>query len=149
MPVKPRVLCLGADPALNRTRRLLLQPSFEVAVATAFADAAAILGRASRDRQPFHLVLVCYTTITEEAEALVALLEASFPETKILALDHGLPRLRLTPPHLECRPDGPADLVRRIREMTGVVASAPAPQSSERGAIRKPPSANESGCTGR
>lgn len=115
MSRKPRILCLGYDPALNRTRRLLLQRSFDVRQAASLAEAQQIL----RD-QPVHVVLICSSVPTHDARAIVRLVRTDCPDAKILALEQGSPRLFLAPPDLEVRPDGPADLLRQLAAMTGL-----------------------------
>ena len=115
MPVRPEVLCFGADPVLNRTRRLILQPVFDVCVASSLAELASWL----QERQ-FRVILLCQTLPLEDARTALELVRTLHPDAKILALEEGHPRLFLRAPHQEVRLDGPPDLLHKVAAMAGI-----------------------------
>jgi CheY-like chemotaxis protein len=115
MTAKPEILCVGRDPVLNRTRRMVLHRCFEVTIAAKPAEAAALLAG-----RPFDLVLLCYSLSGEDCRAMLEQAQKLQPTAKILALSSGEPRLTLAAPHQEFASEGPADLLHKIAAMTGL-----------------------------
>jgi hypothetical protein len=137
MPDRPEVLCFGVDPILNRTRRLILQPTFEVCVASTLAEAASWL-----QERRVRVVLLCHTLTLDDARAAMELARAVHPEARILALEEGHPRLFLRAPHQEVRLDGPADLLRRVAGIAGVRLPEPGAPAAVNPPRRHPSSAD-------
>lgn len=137
MPVRPEVLCFGADPFLNRTRRLILQPACDVCVASTLAEAASWL-----QERRFSVVLLCQTLSLEDARTALELVHTLQPDARILALEDGHPRLFLHAPHLELRLEGPADLLHQIAVMTGVRLPESAPLPETKTPRKAPPNAD-------
>lgn len=136
MAARPEILCFGADPVLNGTRRLILLPLFDVCVASTLADAAFCL----RERR-IRLILLCHTLSADDARSAVEVVRALHPNARILALEGGHPRLFLRPPHQEVRLDGPADLLRKIAAMTGVPIPDPVLPATRKSPRKSPPRA--------
>lgn len=135
MAVRPEVLCLSADPVLNRTRRLVLLPWFEVCVASSLEEAASWM-----QERRFRVIILCHTLSPDDGRAALELAHTLNPDARILSLEEGNPRLSVRSPHQEVRLDGPADLLRHVASMAGVPLPEPGP-SSEATAPTKPPSA--------
>lgn len=133
MPARPEVLCFGADPVLNRTRHLILQPAFDVDVASTLAEVASWL-----QERRFSVVLLCQTLSLDDARSALELVHTLQPEARLLALEEGNPRLLLRSPHQEVRLEGPADLLRRVAAITGVRLPEPLFQPAP-GTTRKSP----------
>jgi hypothetical protein len=136
MSARPEVLCFGADPVLNRTRRLILQPTFEVCVASTLAEAASWL-----QERRFQVILLCQTLSLDDARSALELVHTLHPEARILALEEGHPRLFLRAPHQEVRLEGPVDLLRKVAVMTGVRLPEPAPPPAANASRKSPPRA--------
>jgi len=136
MPARPGVLCFGADPVLNRTRRLILQPIFDVCVASTLAEAASWL-----QERPIRAVVLCHTLDLDDARSALELVHTLRPDAAILALEEGHPRLFLRPPHREVRLEGPADLVRQLAAIAGVRLPEPPLPSSAKSPRKSPPPA--------
>ncbi len=115
MHARPEILCFGADPVLNRTRRLILQPAFDVCVASTLSEVASWL-----QERRFRVILLCQTLDLDDARSALELAHTLNPESRILALEEGNPRLFLRAPHQEVRLDGPADLLRKVASLAGV-----------------------------
>src|SRR5579875_1575247 len=115
---RPSLLCVGNDPALLRTRRLVRQSKFGVTLASGKAEALGLLADHS-----FDLVLLCYSLQRREAEALVEAVHHASSATRVLALTHGYERLGLTEPDEEFWAPGPAELVRKAADMIGLEAT--------------------------
>jgi CheY-like chemotaxis protein len=113
--VRPEILCIGRDPVLNRTRRMVLHRCFVVAIAASRAEAVAQLAARS-----FDLVLLCYSLSDEDCQSLLKDVQTAQPNAKILALSSGHMRLTLALPHEEFASEGPEDLLRKIAAMTGL-----------------------------
>ncbi len=135
MSDRPEVLSFGVDPVLNRTRRLILQPIFDVYVASTLAEAASWL----QERQ-FRVVLLCHTLTLDDARTALELAHTLHPEARILALEEGHPRLWLRAPHQEVRLDGPADLLRKVAGIAGVRLPEPAARAAAQPPRKSPPS---------
>ena len=114
MPARPEVRCFGADPVLNRTRRLVLQPVFTVFVASTLAELASWL-----QERRFRVVVFCHSLPLEDARTALELMHTLHPEARILSLEEGHPRLFLHAPHQEVRLEGPADLLRKVASLAG------------------------------
>lgn len=112
---KPAILCLGSDVVLNRTRRLIFEPWFEVTVAEELSAAAALLSE-----RRFTLVLLCYSLGEDECRAMVELVHRVSSETKILALAEGRERLELRAQDEIHLSSGPAELLSKAASMAGV-----------------------------
>ena len=128
----PEILCVGNDPVLNRTRRLMFQPYLEVRLAGNLPDAATLL-----TEHRFKLVLLCYSIAAEDARALVDFIHRLESRPRILALEYEGPRLFLTHPDEEFRPAGPASLLRKVAAMAGIELPEPAVPSPEKQARRR------------
>jgi DNA-binding response OmpR family regulator len=116
MSGKPEILCVGHDAVLNRTRRLILQRCFDVALAESVPDAESLLSKGR-----FALVLLCYSLTDEECSAMVEFVHSLASQPKILALGHGRGRiLRLSARDEEFQPRGPAELVMKAAAMAGI-----------------------------
>lgn len=137
MPARPEVLCFGADPVLNRTRRLILQSAFEVCVASSLEEAASWL-----QERRFRVVLLCQTLSLDNARSALELVHSLQPEARILALEEGQPRLFLRAPHQEVRLDGPADLIGKVAALTGVRLPEQIPPSAAKAPRKSPPRAD-------
>lgn len=135
MPARPEVLCFGADPVLNRTRRLILQTHFDVCVACTLAETASWL-----QERRFRVVVLCQTLELEDGRTALELVHTLNPDARVLALEEGNPRFFLHVPHQEVRLDGPADLLRKVAAMAGVRLPEPVPRPGGK-APRKSPSA--------
>lgn len=113
---KPEMLCVGLDPLLNGTRRLVLERCFTVDLADSVQDAFELL-----KTRPFDLVLLCYSLPDDECRAAVEFIRhvrggrASRP--RILALVEGRQRLKLTGSDEEFVPSGPAELLAKAAAM--------------------------------
>lgn len=137
MPERPEILCFGADPVLNRTRRLILLPAFDVCIASTLAEAASWL-----QERRFRVVLLCQTLSLEDARTALELVHTLQPDALILALEDGHPRLALHPPHQEIRLEGPADLVRRLAAITGLRLPEPVLPPAAKAPRKVPPVAD-------
>lgn len=135
---KPRLLCVGHDGMLNRTRRLILQKTFDVTLAEELADAAAIL-----EKERHALVLLCYSLTDEECRAMVQLIHGLSPETRILAMGPGRQRLPLRAFDSLFHSNGPEDLLKQIAAMTATAPGKAIPVSEAR--RRPPPAEGEPG----
>jgi ActR/RegA family two-component response regulator len=124
---KPCLLCVGHDGMLNRTRRLILQKTFDVILVEDLGDAAAIL-----KQQRCALVLLCYSLTDEECRAMVQLIHGLAPETRILALGPARERLPLGARDGLFQSSGPADLVHQIATMMGTARETVLPASAPR-----------------
>jgi hypothetical protein len=134
MPVRPEVLCFGADPVLNRTRRLILQTVFDVCVASSLAELASWL-----QERRFRVILLCQTLPLDDARSALELVHTLHPEARILALEEGHPRLFLRAPHQEVRLDGPADLLRKVAGIAGVRLPEPVPPPDAKAPCKSSP----------
>jgi CheY-like chemotaxis protein len=112
---KPELLCVGHDPILNRTRRLILERCFEVKVAHGLTEAVALLSG-----QRFDLVLLCYTLTDEECRAAVEFIHSLSSPMKILALAHARDGLLLGTEDEEFVSGGPAELLNKAAAMAGI-----------------------------
>lgn len=114
----PTILCIGHDPLLNRTRRLILQQRFDVKLACTVAEATALLASERCD-----LVLLCYSLTEEECEAMVEFIHKLPAKTRILALAHGRrENLLLGPQDEEFVSGGPAELLSKASSIAGLPA---------------------------
>jgi hypothetical protein len=136
MHARPEVLCFGADPVLNRTRRLILQRVFDVCAASTLSEVASWL-----QERRFAVILLCQTLSLDDARSALELARALNPEARLLALEEGNPRLFLREPHLEVRLDGPADLLRTVASLAGVRLPEPAPALPSTPSRKVPPRA--------
>ena len=131
MAAKPKVLCLGYDPVLNRTRRLILQRSFDVTLAKSLPEAVPLLWE-----RRFDLVLLCHSLTDGDCRAVLALMDTLPHRPKVLALTSGRDRSSLAPPDEEFAPAGPAELLQKAAAMTGIALTLigdgepPPPQKS-------------------
>jgi DNA-binding response OmpR family regulator len=82
--LKPKILCVGRDPSLNRTRQLVLERQFEVRVAQSVTEAFALLSG-----QRFDLVLLCYSLSDEECRSAADFVHGLPSPIRILALAEG------------------------------------------------------------
>jgi hypothetical protein len=128
MSGKPELLCVGHDPVLNRTRRLILEKCFEVTLAHTVPEAISLL---SEER--FDLVLLCYSLTDEECRKAVEFIHSLSTPAKILALAEGRERLLLGAQDEEFLSGGPAELVRKAVAMVGIP-----PSEAERCAVDLP-----------
>lgn len=126
MAARPEILCVGHDPVLNRTRRLILQRCFDVRLASQTPEAVALL-QSSR----FDLVLLCYSLTDQECEAIIEFVHSLPEKPKILALAQVRARLSLHSPDEEFLSPGPADLLRKTASMAGVPVTEPMDPASE------------------
>lgn len=115
---KRKLLCMGHDPVLNRTRRLILQRCFDVRAASQMPEAVALLTESR-----FDLVLLCYSLSEDECRAVVEFVHGQGGKTKILALAQGRRRLGLNPPDEEFCSGGPVELLRKTAEMAGIATT--------------------------
>jgi len=115
---KPELLCVGHDPILNRTRRLVLEKCFEVALAHTVPEAIALLSR-----QRFDLVLLCYSLTDEECRKAVEFIHSLSAPAKILALAGARERLLLGAQDEEFLSGGPAELLQKAIAMAGIPPS--------------------------
>jgi hypothetical protein len=136
----PRLLCIGHDGMLNRTRHLILQKTFAVTLTGDLADAAAIL-----KREPQALVLLCYSLTDEECRAMVQLIHGLSPQTRILALGPARERLPLGALDGSFHSSGPEDLLRQISAMMGKARGTAFPAGDPW--RRRPPIEGETGET--
>jgi hypothetical protein len=109
---KPEMLCVGRDPLLNGTRRLVLEKYFEVHLAQRVPEACLLL-----KAKPFDLVLLCYSLTDEECQVAIACIEGLPARPKILALAQGHQRLLLQGGDEEFAPSGPAELLAKPSAM--------------------------------
>lgn len=137
MHARPEVLCFGADPALNRTRRLILERAFDVRAASTLPEVASWL-----QERRFAVILLCQTLSLDDAQSAMELARALNPEARLLALEEGNPRLFLRDPHQEVRLDGPADLLRTVASLAGVRLPEPAPVLPPTASRKVPPRAD-------
>ncbi|HUB20252.1 MAG TPA: hypothetical protein VL990_16545 [Acidobacteriaceae bacterium] len=114
MKGKPQVLCVGRDVVLNRTRRLILEKSFEVKVAQNVGEALALLSG-----QRFDLALLCHSLSESESREVVEFVHRLPSPIRILALSEGRDSLLLGPQDDECVSAGPADLLKKVMAMAG------------------------------
>lgn len=134
MPARPEVLCFGADPVLNRTRRLILQPAFDVCLASTIAELASWL-----QERRFRVVVLCHSLPLEDARTALELIHTLHPEARILSLEEGHPRLFLHAPHQEVRLEGPADLLHKVASLAGVRLPEPVPPPATNPPRKCPP----------
>lgn len=130
MGSQPELLCVGHDPVLNRTRRLLFEPFFAVRVAGNLRDAVTLLSE-----HRFQLVLLCYSLDTDGCRALVDFVQLLEHRPRVLALEYGGPRCHLAPPDEEFRPSGPASLLHKAAAMAGIQI----PENPPAGPAHPPP----------
>lgn len=116
-PGKPKLLCLGHDFVLNRTRRLILEKSFDVTLAEELPEAAKLLPESA-----FAVVLLCYSLTEEESRAALEMVHRVSPEARILMLSEG--RLALGPRDQMLLYGGPADLLKKAASMAGIPVEA-------------------------
>ena len=128
MAGKPELLCIGHDPVLNRTRRLILEKCFEVTLAHTVAEAIALLSS-----QRFDLVLLCYSLTDEECRKMVEFIHSLPSPAKILALAEGRERLLLSAQDEEFVSGGPAELLQKAVSMAGIP-----PSEAEKCAVDQP-----------
>lgn len=127
MGARPKILCLGHDPLLNRTRRLILEKHFDVNLASTVAEAAALLAS-----QPCDLVLLCYSLTDAESSAVVEFIHKLPSETKVLVLGEGRRgSLLLGPQDEEFVSGGPAELLSKAWSMVGLPDSDETSRSGE------------------
>jgi hypothetical protein len=113
---KPEMLCVGHDPVLNRTRRLVLERCFAVTLAESVNQAMSLL-----TARRFALMLLCYSLADEECSALVEFVHGRAAATKILALGQGRDRLLgFREADEEFQPRGPEELVMKAAAMAGI-----------------------------
>lgn len=119
MGTQPEILCVGHDPLLNRTRRLILQRRFTVNLASSVAEATAVLASQACD-----LVLLCYSMSDQECAAMVEYIHSLPVQTRILVLAEGRrDGLLLRPGDEEFVLGGPAELLGKAVSMVGLSAS--------------------------
>jgi CheY-like chemotaxis protein len=116
---RPKILCLGSDVLLNRTRLLVLQRCFAVTLASNATQAVTLLSE-----QQFDLVLLCYSLGDDNCRAIIEMLRAQPMRTPILALAYVQKRFDLTKPDEEFFSAGPVDLVQKVAAMTGIPLEA-------------------------
>jgi len=136
MPDRSEVLCFGADPVLNRTRRLILQSACDVCVASTLAEAASWM-----QERRFCVILLCHTLSLDDARSALELAHTLNPEARILALEEGHPRLFLRAPHQEVRLEGPADLLRKVAAIAGLRLPEPVLPPTAKAPRKSPPRA--------
>ena len=135
----PRILCLGHDPLLNRTRRLILEPRFQVRLANTLAEATALLAS-----EPCDLVLLCYSLTDDECGAMVEFIHKLTAETKILVLvQDRCESLLLRPQDEEFVSAGPAELLSKALSMVGSPESGTTTRQSEKGSSLAAPRAHK------
>jgi hypothetical protein len=110
--LKPKILCVGRDPSLNRTRQLVLERQFEVRVAQSVTEAFALLSG-----QRFDLVLLCYSLSDEECRSAADFVHGLPSPIRILALAEGRERLALAKQDEEFVSSGPAELLKKAAAM--------------------------------
>lgn len=137
MTGKPQVLCLGHDPILNRTRRLILQRYFEVTLADRLQEAVSQLSI-----EHFDLVLLCYSLTDDECRAVIDFIHKLPEPPRILALAQARQRLRLAPQDEEFLLAGPEQLLSKATSMAGIPIEEPAKEDPKQPA-RKNPFENE------
>jgi len=115
---KPQILCIGHDPVLNRTRRLILEKHFEVSLAHGPEESVALLGK-----RRFALILLCYSLTDDECRAVVEILHGVAPDTRILALGEVRERLGLSAPDEVFVSGGPAELLKKCVSIVGMNAA--------------------------
>jgi hypothetical protein len=118
MSRKPEILCVGHDPMLNRTRRLILERCFAVKLAHSVPEALALV-RTER----FAIVLLCYTLTDAECGPVVDFVHGLGSRPKILALAE--PRARRLPlgdEDEEFVSHGPAELLNKVVAMAGITS---------------------------
>ena len=81
---KARVVCLGRDPQLLRTRLQVLVKTYDAVEVSSVEE----LGELPAE-PAFDLVLLCHSLSWEECRASVQIAEQRWPEAKILALTTG------------------------------------------------------------
>jgi CheY-like chemotaxis protein len=118
MAEKPELLCLGHDPILNRTRRLVFEKCFVVTLAHSVPEAISLLSR-----QRFDLVLLCYSLTDEECREAVERIHDLSAPSKILALAEARERLLLGAQDEEFLSGGPAELLQKAVAMAGIPRS--------------------------
>jgi CheY-like chemotaxis protein len=122
MDRKPVILCIGHDPVLNRTRRLVLEKCFEVQLAESLTEA-----RARLTEERFDVVLLCYSLNDEESHGAIELIDQrpgnAQARPRVLALAEGRRRLKLALGDEEVFPDGPAELLSKAAAMAGMSAA--------------------------
>ena len=128
MDVKSKLLCMGHDPVLNRTRRMILEKCFDVTLAHAVPEAVALLSR-----HRFDLVLLCYSLADEECRRMVEFIHSLPSPAKILALAEGRERLLLSAQDEEFVSGGPAELLQKAVTMAGIP-----PSEAEKCAVDQP-----------
>jgi DNA-binding NtrC family response regulator len=84
MTAQARILVVGRDSMLLRTRQWILQEHFHVEIAGNETAVATLLLK-----ENFDLVILCHSLKTEECRAIVELVRARASRAKILALDSG------------------------------------------------------------
>lgn len=114
---KPEMLCVGLDPLLNRTRRLVLEKCFEVELAENLPQAFALL-----EAKRFDLVLLCYSLTDEDCRAAVQFIHRLPARPRILALAQGRERLLLKDNDEEFVMSGPAALLEKAASMANLVS---------------------------
>jgi DNA-binding response OmpR family regulator len=112
---KPEMLCVGRDPLLNGTRRLVLEKYFEVDLAQRVPEACLLL-----KAKPFDLVLLCYSLSDEECRVAIECIDGLPARPKILALAQGHQRLLLQAGDEEFAPNGPAELLAKAAAMVNL-----------------------------
>jgi hypothetical protein len=127
---KPAILCLGHDPVLNRTRRLIFEQCFDVTVAEELSAAAELLSG-----RHFAVVLLCYSLGEDECRAMVELVHRVSTETRILVLAEGRERLELRAQDEIHLSSGPGELLRKAASMVGIPA-VPAKQPGAGSGLR-------------
>ena len=117
-----RVLIVGRDETLLRTREMILGAFFQVEGAGRFVEARALL-----NRQNFDLIVLCHSLTISECEQLVQLAHEQNPRPQILAMSSSS--------HATVKPwadkqlgvdAGPYGLVKKCAEMVGYVLKSKA-----------------------
>lgn len=114
---KSRLLCMGHDPLLNRTRKLIFEKCFDVTLASALEEAVSLLAE-----QRFDLVLLCYSLTDEECRWAVECIHGFPHPPRILVLTQGGDRLLLGPHDERFASTGPADLLQKAASMAGIAS---------------------------
>ncbi len=110
------MLCVGLDPLLNRTRRLVLEKCFEVELAECIPEAFTLL-----EAKSFALVLLCYSLTDDDCRAVLEFVYRLPARPRILALAQGRERLLLKGEDEEFVMSGPAALLAKAASMANLV----------------------------
>ena len=115
MSGKPEILCVGHDSVLNRTRRMILERCFAVALAQSLSEATALL----RGRR-FALVLLCHSLTDDDCRSIVDFIHSLQSTVRILVLGEERSQLQLAAQDEEFASGGPAELLQKTAAMAGI-----------------------------